>query len=158
PHWEESQRVCRGFTATFVEPGDDFSPPEVLRVGRAGSTARRSRTFGPQKPVSSPNPTAPATTDPASEPRCGRSPPRANNSPQALTPPELPSATGLERVHFCAFPAGRSRSTTARKRPPPENPGMALRAYWTGNLKISLVTFGVRLYNAVTESEKVRLN
>lgn len=35
---------------------------------------------------------------------------------------------------------------------------MALRAYWTGNLKISLVTFGVRLYNAVTESEKIRLN
>jgi len=35
---------------------------------------------------------------------------------------------------------------------------MALRAYWTGNLKISLVTFGVRLFNAVTESEKVRLN
>ena len=35
---------------------------------------------------------------------------------------------------------------------------MAPRAYWTGNLKISLVTFGVRLYNAVTESEKIRLN
>ena len=35
---------------------------------------------------------------------------------------------------------------------------MAPRAYWTGNLKISLVSFGVRLYNAVSESEKVRLN
>jgi DNA end-binding protein Ku len=35
---------------------------------------------------------------------------------------------------------------------------MAPRAYWTGNIKISLVTFGVRLYNAVTEAEKVRLN
>ena len=35
---------------------------------------------------------------------------------------------------------------------------MAPRAYWTGNLKISLVTFGIRLYNAVTESEKIRLN
>jgi len=35
---------------------------------------------------------------------------------------------------------------------------MALRAYWTGNLKISLVTFGIRLYNAISESEKVRLN
>lgn len=35
---------------------------------------------------------------------------------------------------------------------------MAPRAYWTGNLKISLVTFGVRLYNAVSEAEKVRLN
>lgn len=35
---------------------------------------------------------------------------------------------------------------------------MAPRAYWTGNLKISLVSFGVRLYNAVTEAEKVRLN
>jgi DNA end-binding protein Ku len=35
---------------------------------------------------------------------------------------------------------------------------MAPRAYWTGNLKISLVTFGVRLYNAVTEAEKIRLN
>ncbi|MCC6661877.1 MAG: Ku protein [Phycisphaerales bacterium] len=35
---------------------------------------------------------------------------------------------------------------------------MAPRAYWTGNLRISLVSFGVRLYNAVSESEKVRLN
>lgn len=35
---------------------------------------------------------------------------------------------------------------------------MALRAYWTGNLRISLVTFGVRLYNAVSEAERVRLN
>ncbi|MDX2148365.1 MAG: Ku protein [Planctomycetota bacterium] len=35
---------------------------------------------------------------------------------------------------------------------------MAPRAYWTGNLKISLVTFGVRLYSATTESEKIRLN
>lgn len=35
---------------------------------------------------------------------------------------------------------------------------MAPRAYWTGNLRISLVTFGVRLYNAVSEAEKVRLN
>lgn len=35
---------------------------------------------------------------------------------------------------------------------------MAPRAYWTGNLKISLVTFGVRLYNAVSEAEKVKLN
>jgi DNA end-binding protein Ku len=35
---------------------------------------------------------------------------------------------------------------------------MAPRAYWTGNLKISLVNFGVRLYSAVSESEKIRLN
>jgi DNA end-binding protein Ku len=35
---------------------------------------------------------------------------------------------------------------------------MAPRAYWTGNIKVSLVSFGVRLYNAVTEAEKVRLN
>jgi DNA end-binding protein Ku len=35
---------------------------------------------------------------------------------------------------------------------------MAPRAYWTGNLKISLVTFGVRLYNAVSEAERIRLN
>lgn len=35
---------------------------------------------------------------------------------------------------------------------------MAPRAYWTGNLKISLVSFGVRLYSAVSESEKIRLN
>jgi DNA end-binding protein Ku len=35
---------------------------------------------------------------------------------------------------------------------------MAPRAYWTGNLKISLVTFGVRLYNAISEAEKIRLN
>jgi non-homologous end joining protein Ku len=35
---------------------------------------------------------------------------------------------------------------------------MAPRAYWTGNLKISMVNFGVRLYSAVSESEKVRLN
>jgi DNA end-binding protein Ku len=35
---------------------------------------------------------------------------------------------------------------------------MAPRAYWTGNVKISLVSFGVRLYNAVSEGEKIRLN
>lgn len=35
---------------------------------------------------------------------------------------------------------------------------MAPRAYWTGNIKISLVSFGVRLYNVVTEAERVRLN
>ncbi len=35
---------------------------------------------------------------------------------------------------------------------------MAPRAYWTGNVKISLVSFGVRLYNAVSEAEKIRLN
>lgn len=35
---------------------------------------------------------------------------------------------------------------------------MAPRAYWTGNIKISLVSFGVRMYNAVSEAEKVRLN
>jgi DNA end-binding protein Ku len=35
---------------------------------------------------------------------------------------------------------------------------MAPRAYWTGNIKISLVSVGVRLYNAVSEAEKVRLN
>jgi DNA end-binding protein Ku len=35
---------------------------------------------------------------------------------------------------------------------------MAPRAYWTGNLKVSLVSFGVRLYNAVSEAERVRLN
>ena len=35
---------------------------------------------------------------------------------------------------------------------------MAPRAYWTGNVKISLVSFGVRLYNVVSEAEKVRLN
>jgi DNA end-binding protein Ku len=35
---------------------------------------------------------------------------------------------------------------------------MAPRAYWTGSLKISLVSFGVRLYNAISEAEKVRLN
>src|SRR5262245_15373274 len=35
---------------------------------------------------------------------------------------------------------------------------MAPRAYWTGNIKVSLVSFGVRLYNAVTEAEKIRLN
>ncbi|MGE3175846.1 MAG: Ku protein [Vicinamibacterales bacterium] len=34
---------------------------------------------------------------------------------------------------------------------------MAPRASWTGHLKISLATFGVRLYNAVTEAEKVKL-
>jgi DNA end-binding protein Ku len=35
---------------------------------------------------------------------------------------------------------------------------MAPRAYWTGNIRISLVTFGVRLHNAVSEAEKIRLN
>lgn len=35
---------------------------------------------------------------------------------------------------------------------------MAPRAYWTGNIKVSLVTFGVRMYTAVSEAERVRLN
>lgn len=35
---------------------------------------------------------------------------------------------------------------------------MALRAYWTGHIRLSLVTFPVRLYAAVTETEKVRLH
>lgn len=35
---------------------------------------------------------------------------------------------------------------------------MAPRAYWTGSIKVSLVSFGVRLYNAVSEAERVRLN
>lgn len=35
---------------------------------------------------------------------------------------------------------------------------MAPRAYWTGNIKISLVSFGVRLYNVVSEAERIRLN
>ena len=35
---------------------------------------------------------------------------------------------------------------------------MAPHAYWTGHIRLSLVTFPVRLYPAVTESEKVRLH
>jgi DNA end-binding protein Ku len=35
---------------------------------------------------------------------------------------------------------------------------MAPRAYWTGSIKVSLVSFPVRLYNVVTEAERVRLN
>ena len=35
---------------------------------------------------------------------------------------------------------------------------MAQHAYWTGHIRLSLVTFPVRLYNAVTETQKVRLH
>ena len=35
---------------------------------------------------------------------------------------------------------------------------MAPHAYWTGHIRLSLATFPVRLYPAVTESEKVRLH
>jgi len=35
---------------------------------------------------------------------------------------------------------------------------MPPRAYWTGNLRISLVSFGVRLHNAVSEAERIRLH
>lgn len=35
---------------------------------------------------------------------------------------------------------------------------MAPHAYWTGHIRLSLVTFPVRLYPAVTESEKIRLH
>jgi DNA end-binding protein Ku len=36
--------------------------------------------------------------------------------------------------------------------------GMAPRAYWTGHIKVSLVSFPVRIYNVVSEAERVRLN
>ena len=35
---------------------------------------------------------------------------------------------------------------------------MPQHAYWKGHVRLSLVTFPVRLYPAVTESEKVRLH
>lgn len=35
---------------------------------------------------------------------------------------------------------------------------MPRHAYWTGHIRLSLVTFPVRLYPAVTESEKIRLH
>ena len=35
---------------------------------------------------------------------------------------------------------------------------MAARAYWNGHIRLSLVTFPVRLYAAVTETEKVKLH
>ncbi|MGZ9097639.1 MAG: non-homologous end joining protein Ku [Micavibrio sp.] len=35
---------------------------------------------------------------------------------------------------------------------------MARHAYWTGHIRLSLVTFPVRLYPAVTETEKIRLH
>ncbi len=35
---------------------------------------------------------------------------------------------------------------------------MAQNAYWTGHIRLSLVTFPVRLYNAVTETQKIRLH
>lgn len=35
---------------------------------------------------------------------------------------------------------------------------MAGRAYWNGHIRLSLVTFPVHLYSAVTESEKIRLH
>lgn len=35
---------------------------------------------------------------------------------------------------------------------------MAARAYWNGHIRLSLVTFPVRLYAAVTETEKIRLH
>lgn len=35
---------------------------------------------------------------------------------------------------------------------------MAQSAYWTGHIRLSLVTFPVRLYSAVTETEKIRLH
>lgn len=35
---------------------------------------------------------------------------------------------------------------------------MPPRAYWTGNLKLSLVTLGVRLYNATTASGRIQLH
>lgn len=35
---------------------------------------------------------------------------------------------------------------------------MPAHAYWTGHIRLSLVTFPVRLYPAVTESEKIRLH
>jgi DNA end-binding protein Ku len=35
---------------------------------------------------------------------------------------------------------------------------MVQHAYWTGHIRLSLVTFPVRLYNAVTETRKIRLH
>lgn len=35
---------------------------------------------------------------------------------------------------------------------------MPQHAYWTGHIRLSLVTFPVRLYNAVTETQKIRLH
>lgn len=35
---------------------------------------------------------------------------------------------------------------------------MVQHAYWTGHIRLSLVTFPVRLYNAVTETQKIRLH
>ena len=35
---------------------------------------------------------------------------------------------------------------------------MPQHAYWTGHIRLSLVTFPVRLFPAVTETEKVRLH
>ncbi|HYD18413.1 MAG TPA: Ku protein [Patescibacteria group bacterium] len=35
---------------------------------------------------------------------------------------------------------------------------MAARAFWNGHIRLSLVTFPVRLYPAVTETEKIRLH
>lgn len=35
---------------------------------------------------------------------------------------------------------------------------MVQHAYWTGHIRLSLVTFPVRLYNAVTATEKIRLH
>lgn len=35
---------------------------------------------------------------------------------------------------------------------------MVQHAYWTGHIRLSLVTFPVRLYNAVTQTEKIRLH
>lgn len=35
---------------------------------------------------------------------------------------------------------------------------MVQHAYWTGHIRLSLVSFPVRIYNAVTETEKIRLH
>lgn len=35
---------------------------------------------------------------------------------------------------------------------------MVQHAYWTGHIRLSLVTFPVRLYNAVTQTQKIRLH
>jgi DNA end-binding protein Ku len=35
---------------------------------------------------------------------------------------------------------------------------MAARAFWNGHIRLSLVTFPVRLYSAITESEKIKLH
>jgi DNA end-binding protein Ku len=35
---------------------------------------------------------------------------------------------------------------------------MVQHAFWTGHIRLSLVTFPVRLYNAVTETQKIRLH